>query len=213
MGLGGFAVAIVAVIIAVRAQKTADAAVSEERGRIFELEILRELLKDLDESGLPQLVLVRPKTLKNYRLRLKLLSTKLQFWEQVMELDSMSAILELIGLSYEYSTILEKGRAQDREVAWLSNETARLSEQKIFLTPDSHEIDESISKRLLELQAKHDRSLESRDAAQQERMQITSKAEEELRDRLATDVEQAILARILARTQPKPTWWNRYRFR
>ncbi|MFF5079234.1 hypothetical protein ACFY36_19420 [Actinoplanes sp. NPDC000266] len=78
-GAGGTVAAFVAIVLARRAQKTADYAVTEERRRAFELEILRELMKDLDETSIAPDAFREPRKLKRYRLRLELLSTPLEF--------------------------------------------------------------------------------------------------------------------------------------
>jgi hypothetical protein len=115
-GLGGFAAAIVAIILARHAQRSADTAITEERRRVFELDILRALMKDLDE-GLVGEVFTNPQALGRYRGRLSLLSSPLPFWERLMVQIDFYGVMQLIGLGAEFSTAegeRDKGMAEER---------------------------------------------------------------------------------------------------
>jgi hypothetical protein len=97
-GLGGTVAAVVAIVLARRAQKTATSAVTAERRRVFELEILRDLMRDLDEGKLVGRVFERPTELRKYQHRLALLSSKLPFWMQMMDITSTRAVIDALSM-------------------------------------------------------------------------------------------------------------------
>ena len=78
----GFA-AVAAIIIAVRAQKS----IADERRRQFELEILRQILTDAEESDLLHDVEFEPGKLRRYRRRLLLIRDPPPYWMTVMSAD------------------------------------------------------------------------------------------------------------------------------
>ncbi|MFI6079294.1 hypothetical protein ACIA5C_48120 [Actinoplanes sp. NPDC051343] len=100
-GFGGLAAALVALKQARRAQHTANHAITDERRRQFELEILRDLAKDLD-AGLAKEVWSRPTLLIDYAIRLDLLSTRLQFWGKIAVLKDYHEVSAAVGMP-EYS--------------------------------------------------------------------------------------------------------------
>jgi hypothetical protein len=79
----GILVAIVAIIIAIRAQRS----IADERRRQFELEILREILTEVEESDLLDDVEFKPGKLRRYQRRLMLIRNPPSYWVTVMSAD------------------------------------------------------------------------------------------------------------------------------
>jgi hypothetical protein len=96
VGTAGIVIAIVAIVIAIRTDRRADKVLTEERRRVFELEILRELARDLD-GGLAEKVFENPRTLETYELRLALLSSRLRYWDQVTGLANFGEVAAGVG--------------------------------------------------------------------------------------------------------------------
>jgi hypothetical protein len=210
-GTGGFVAALVAIVIAVRAQKAADQGVTEERRRVFELEILRDLMRDLDETKIASEAFRVPRKLAQYELRLGLLSTELELWKLTPGLGR-AELATAIGMGDEYReamTASDEANAEARELNRLWN---RLVERDGFAAterdgvtefapPDSPERTELDAR----LKANQTRRTELRKASSdlQRRMYLR------FRERLADNVRQAIWSRVEARPFPKPTRWRR----
>src|SRR4051794_6127248 len=70
---------------------------------VFELEIMRDLLRDVDETQLVSEAFDAPRTLTRYRHRISLLPKgELPFWRKVMDSQDGSELAALIGLGEEY---------------------------------------------------------------------------------------------------------------
>ncbi|WP_143235040.1 hypothetical protein [Paractinoplanes atraurantiacus] len=213
-GTGGFVAAIVAIVIAVRAQRTADQAVTTERRRVFELELLRELAKDLD-NGLAERALKEPAVLRGYEFRLNLLSARLQSWDQLAAAGDFAEVMAAVGF--------ENGGELQRRMADLTIAKSRLpdliesSRSLINLMPASpsairlrEQIAEFVSDvptqaqpevwgmitgQLRELLAEVETA---QPEAVRRRDEVVDRALAEVQRRLRWDVQQAILARVEA---------------
>jgi hypothetical protein len=75
--------AVIAIVIAVRAQGS----IARERRRQFELEILRQILTDIEETDLLHEVEFKPGKLRRYQRRLLLLRDPPAFWMSTMSAD------------------------------------------------------------------------------------------------------------------------------
>ncbi len=103
MGVVGALGAAVAIGFAAAAQRAATAARRDavnERRRLFELDVLRELVRDLDAN--PQHYVeasFKPGMLRRYRLQLDLIEGDLPYWRRLAELDWHGEVVEASGLS------------------------------------------------------------------------------------------------------------------
>lgn len=98
--LGSIAAAI-AIWFSVRAQQDATKArrsVTVERGRQFELEILRELLREVDETDVVAVAIDNPAILTRYRHRLDLLpASEMLFWRKAMTMNWRDDLAQELG--------------------------------------------------------------------------------------------------------------------
>jgi hypothetical protein len=146
-GIAGAFGAVIAIGFAVAAQRaSADTrrdAVGE-RWRQFELTVLRELVRDLDES--PHIYIeapFQPAALRRYRLRLDLIDGDLPYWRRLVHLDWHDEVVEASGLSdlkarqrslsrqiFEHSRPPNAGgREWEEKHARLAGEVAAVAEQ------------------------------------------------------------------------------------
>jgi hypothetical protein len=104
-------IAVVAIIIAVRAQRS----IADERRRQFELEILREFLRDVDEKDIASLAIGDPAILRRYQHRMALLpATDLRFWREVLTAVSPAQLRERTGHAERWD---KASRDRDRALA------------------------------------------------------------------------------------------------
>jgi hypothetical protein len=214
-GVGGFASAI-AIWIALRAERKADTAVTDERRRVFELEILRDLMKDVDQ-GLAELVLSNLGYLQRYRFRLGLISAPMPFWQQVMDAQGYFGIMEALGFD-DFEAVDGRLTEAVEDRNWLASAIQLMP----FLTQQGPEVLRNTSARI----GKWISDPPSLDSSGQEWVETTApltqvlaqlneevpqlvKRRTEMRDaadpelvrRLAWDVEQLVLTRVEA---PRP---------
>ncbi|BEL05645.1 hypothetical protein Q0Z83_038360 [Actinoplanes sichuanensis] len=191
VGLGGFTAALVAILLARRAQRSADVGITQERRRLFELEILRELMRDLDETKLVAEAYSNPRALKKYDLRLGLLTSRLSMWDAVMRSDGTATLLELAGLD-----------ARHRELKAIGAELSK-ADAKILARDGEWTHDEAWQART---KVKNDMQL-NRSALGD----LHAEGQVWLRDRLAWDVREAIQSRVRAGEQRRLSrserWW------
>jgi hypothetical protein len=229
-GLGGFVAAVVAIILARRAQKTADSAITDERRRVFELEILRALMKDLDETNVVELVFAAPGELSRYKLRLELLSSTLPFWEEVMTLPDSAAVVAAVGLGPEYRTsvqAMENARLW-RAASWpvqQALEQALTDRPGVRGRASGNDMTQSYRRTLRDAGlgdedrdtwTKHHQDLEKQrqalmdteSTAREDIEAIRSAAKARLAEKLAYDVRQLVLSRVEARQHERLSWWK-----
>lgn len=115
VGTAGVLIALVAIVIALSANKKADRAVVTERRRVFELEILRDLSEDLDMGLARKLVKENHRELRRYRLRLNLLSTRLESWDAVIAADSFAGVMAAGGVPEFEANERELAAAKDSD--------------------------------------------------------------------------------------------------
>lgn len=201
-GVVGLVVAIVAIVLANRAQRTADRAVTDERRRMFELEILRDLTKDLDE-GLAQRVFDRPATLAEYRFRLSLLSSELSVWTRVMALPDPVDVMDFVGVR-ELANVEKARRQAEAESERIGADIYILNLQ---VQNDGRNADARIR---LDKARRKDDVLAARASDLKEReLELRAAGNAELGKRLAYDVQQEIWARVEARRHaPRRRWWK-----
>jgi hypothetical protein len=113
VGTAGILIAVIAIIIAIRSDRRADKVLTEERRRVFELEILRELAQTVD-GGLARDLLWSPGKLEEYRLRLKMLSTRLGYWDEVLGFTTASQVLADVDAA-ELPSLLDQQNDHERE--------------------------------------------------------------------------------------------------
>lgn len=101
VGVLGALGTIAALIVAIRAQRDATKArisVGQERRRQFELEILREFLRDVDEKNLVAQVIGNADALGRYQERLNLLDeADLPFWRRAMTTRDDRELMDAVG--------------------------------------------------------------------------------------------------------------------
>lgn len=204
VGFGGLLAAVIAIVLARRAQRTADEAITDERRRVFELDTLRRLMRDLGDREFVRSVLVAPGTLARYSFELDLLSSRLPFWDHVIGLPAMPRVVEAVGLGDDYRSTTEARTLanQRRELLW--PEFRELYE-RYFVDGDR-----SVGTRLTELDAERNALLETEQSADRRLPEILSAAEAKLAEKLAYDVHQAVLARVEARKHRRSLrdrWW------
>ncbi|MEU4159933.1 hypothetical protein [Actinoplanes sp. NPDC026670] len=191
VGLGGLTAALVAILLARRAQRSADVGITEERRRLFELEILRELMRDLDETSLVAEAYWNPRVLEMYDLRLGLLTCRLSMWDAVMGSDGTAELLGLAGLDSRHRELKATGEALSK------------ADAKILARDGEWTHDEAWQART---KVKSDMQL-NRSALGD----LHAEGHAWLRDRLAWDVREAIQARVRAGEQPRLSrskrWW------
>ena len=213
VGGGGFFAAVVAIVLALRAQRAADTAVSDERRRVFELDILRELLKDVDESDLVEEVFRRPAALSRYDFRRQLLTVELQYWDKVVALDGSRSLIDDAGLGKEYA---EASKAADETGVTLrsSSDDYRELRRRSVLDPPADVAAAAELKRQFAAMTARRSALEAAEKeAHAEMERLARAARSRLGERLAYDVKQAALSLVGTRRTTKPTWCNRYRAR
>lgn len=93
-GAAGVIAAIIAIVIAVRAQRS----IADERRRQFELEILGRILADVEETDLFEDIEFKPHKLRRYSGRLQLIDDPMPYWTRVM---SANWYAELFPRQYE----------------------------------------------------------------------------------------------------------------
>lgn len=97
--IGAFA-ALAAIWFARRAQHEASRVRREaidERGRLFELEILREILREVDD-GLLFKIAADPRRLHRFRWRIDFLpKTELSFWRELMDMEWQDEVSARVG--------------------------------------------------------------------------------------------------------------------
>ncbi|GIE28390.1 hypothetical protein Ait01nite_014350 [Actinoplanes italicus] len=191
---GAFA-AVVAIVIALRAQRAADQAVGKERERVFELEILRELVKEIDEAELTRVAFSSPRYLKRFQLRLNQLSTRLESWDQVMALSDREAVIDWTGHGDQIRA-LDEAKARHRED--LDAAKQRYVES---VTPGMSR-DEFISAAQSFVGPVF--------AGRRSRASVEEESRRTFHDRLIRDLDQAIKARVLAGQRPPLTRWQRW---
>jgi hypothetical protein len=217
----GFFVGVAAIVIALAAQHTANIGVADERRRLFELEILRDLTKDLDE-GLSDRVFTHPDVLMVYRLRLDLLSTRLDSWDQIIALNGVAALMTALGYP-DFEMV-------DKRLVRLSNDLGWLP-AAIQTLPVLRHQGEQAKRNILDRLATFDDDLPAikegpngwQDSAvklsqilarlevvaadlTEKRTRWLADGKAELRRRMAWDVSQAALSRVEARSHRK--WWR-----
>jgi hypothetical protein len=82
-GAAGVVAAIVAIVIAVRAQRS----IADERRRQFELEILRQILAEVEDGNLLDEIEFKPGKVHRFRRRLMLIENPPPYWVTVMSAD------------------------------------------------------------------------------------------------------------------------------
>jgi hypothetical protein len=202
-GIGGFAAAIVAIWLARRAQRTADSAIADERRRVFELEILRELMRDLGDADFVGSVLRDPRILARYSFVLNLLSSRLPTWDRVIGSPDMPAVIEAVGLGDEYRSATEARRRanQERESSWPAFKELQ---ERLVLDGDS-----SAAQPFYELERERNALLVAEQQAERSVDELLSAARVKLSERLVYDVNQAVLSRVEARRHNRLSWWYR----
>jgi hypothetical protein len=217
MGLGGFVAAIVAIVLARRAQRSADTAIAEERRRVFELEILRDLAEDLDNSSTAQLGLVdqlfrQPSDMKKYALRLDLLSDRMSFWDLVADLRDTEALIGAAGFGDQRRDALERERAANAQRAAVGEEF-RVAQNRAHW-PGDESLDAATRRDLADQAEKLNQQmidlLNVENAARADADRALKHAKATVAEKLAYDVTQLILTRVEARSVHRnlfQRWW------
>lgn len=209
-GLGGFVAAIVAIVLARRAQRTADEAVTGERRRVFELEILRDLVTALDEGGVASEVYDRPLYLHRFGHRLSLLSARLPFWDQIMRLKDTGQVAQVVGVGDQYRVLMGavSARKQDEEdvekrlvAAWTRAGAPETS---------SDEQRAAAFEQVEKLQREKEKIWDDQKTLDAKLRQVKGRGSQTLHTKLAYDIQQRILSNVEAR-RPHRTlfqrWW------
>lgn len=144
LGALGAAVAIGFAAAAQRAATEARRDAVKERRRQFELTVLRELVRDLDEN--PHLYVeasFKPALLRRYRLQLDLIAGDLPYWRRLVDLDWRDEVVEASGLSdlktrqqdlskqlFDHNKVGKRGeKAWEAEYARLEGELSAVARQ------------------------------------------------------------------------------------
>ena len=201
MGLGGFVAAVVAIALARRAQRTADEMVASERRRVFELDVLRELMRALDEEGLAGKSYDRPFHLRLFALRLGMLSARLPTWDRVLQFSETVEVADLVGVGDEYRelrrTIRDRTRDQEQQQARFSSLGFGRLKEGLMLDADKNALFKKQMDAMLRDQQAITFDLKFLEN-QLDRVRIS--AGQRLREKLAYDVQQLILSNVEART-------------
>jgi hypothetical protein len=222
VGLGGFVAALTAIVLARRAQRTADEAIADERRRVFELEVLRELLKDLRDTEVVGRTMREPNSLQQYRFQLDLLSSKLQFWERTMLQPDTDGVVDAVGLGVEFrearsakqDAIDERGRtwtkfrAVEDAVGWPASAEAGLRRAGFGNEVINKGTTEWFRLRA-ELQIRLAELTRTENLADAEMTTLMREASDRLREKLGDHVKQAIWSRVEARRHKRLSWWYR----
>ena len=178
-GLGGLAIAVAAFWFALRAKKDAEATVASERNRVFQLEVLRQLIHELDETEIVSEALEAPRKLARFSLRIGLLDKSLPAWEQVMLLDDRQTVMTFLAMGTEHALWLDAGtrrrEARDRE------RRARSFAEKLRAGFDANEETLRMEK-------------------------IEAGAKKQLMTRLSSDLRDAVDVQVLAGNVPRLCW-------
>jgi hypothetical protein len=131
-GFFGLAGAVVAIVIALRSQTKAQIAITEERHRVFELEVLRDLTKDLDETAIVVETMKHPSWLAKYRNRLNQMSTQLSLWEHYMKQVDQNALMEALGFGRTFQAAKDASLSANRERADTVRKLLAVEQDLIF---------------------------------------------------------------------------------
>jgi hypothetical protein len=102
IGTGGLLIAVAAFLISLWVQRRSARSVIDERRRLFELDILRELATGLDDPSIAGSVFLNPHVLDRFALRLELLSERLPLWDQVLAVKNDLEVADLLGSGDDY---------------------------------------------------------------------------------------------------------------
>ncbi|BCJ46111.1 hypothetical protein GCM10010168_50600 [Actinoplanes ianthinogenes] len=177
-GLIGVTISLFAVGFAVRSFKIAGDRISQERMRVFQLEVLRQLVVELDESDLVAEVFSNPRELARFRMRLDLLKKNLPNWETVITLKDQREVMDFLGLGDRHDEWLEL-RLQKRQA-----EAERTSLRFWEFFKQSITV-ETLASRIGEIEMAGKRELNSR---------------------LVDDVHRAIREQVMAGNEPRLCW-------
>ena len=198
-GIAMFA-SVIAIVIALRAQKAADQAVAEERGRVFDLEILRELTKVLDDEQAVGRFAWSSQPLAEYRRQLDLLSSRLPFWDQLSTMSTIQNKADAMGLGEKYLASQERIEVLNRAYNRVNEMISKHSTSA--LTPEDFAY-------LRELGFNSPNEIQQgyeMDYAELGR--ISNEIRDRLGDKLAWDLQQAVLARTLIGRHAQPKGWR-----
>ncbi|MGK5677575.1 hypothetical protein [Actinoplanes sp. URMC 104] len=219
VGTAGVLIAIAAITIAIRADKKADRILAEERRRVFELEVLRELAKEVDEGKLDTAA-EHPSLIGEYRLRLRLLSNPPQFWIDCLDKDTV-AMMDLLGrpeyrgladafrsLEARRETVRRLAKYHRRENAFSPDE---LLELVVDVETDLYPADELPPPeglpRATRITKAHDHTTRTLRELDSKMKGMQWDANRELVPRLAEDLEKSIKQLIDPPPRRRPPFW------
>ncbi|WP_433825952.1 hypothetical protein ACQP2E_28075 [Actinoplanes sp. CA-015351] len=159
------------------------------------MEILRDLMGDLDDTGLAADVLAAPGRLDRYRFRLGLLTTRLPFWDEVMECADTDAVLDRVGLGAAFqSAVAEIREAGGERAAAVSEFT--IVQEALLHNAVSGSAEVEYRRRFGELGSEIQKLQAREAAAEEESARLLRDARDILARRLADDVTTHIQKRI-----------------
>ena len=209
--VGGFA-GVIAIIIALRAQRAADRTVAEERRRVFELEVLRELMQQISSPALMEEIFSHPNHLRRFDFQISLLTSRLEFWEKIAASRDPGQVIDAVGLGAEHQAAVDKAVRINEE---RQRNYQRLAEARDeLLWPSAGAVgDADPVGDFAQADSRQQELLGLEHAAEEKVALVRAQVPVRLGEKLAWDLKQAVLSRVEAgrpaRRNLFQRWWYR----
>ena len=190
--VGAFA-AVVAIWIARRAERKADETVTQERRRVFELEVLRDLMKELSDPGFIDEFFYTPDKLQRFEFQMSLLQSPPEFWVHLARLRRMEDVIHAVGLGVEYDAAVVKLERLNQEMA--------VFEGGPTVIDDAGETRPNV---------KFGKLLTAMQRAEKRKDDVKALARDQATTKLAWDIQQGVHSNVLAGHQPRRTLYQRW---
>lgn len=197
---------LLAIVIALRAQRAANRTVADERKRTFEIDVLKGLMTELTAPGVIDQIWRAPAEMLRFDFQLSLLSDPLKFWSLAASAPDTESLIELVGHGEEYRTAAEKWQEINSERADTVPVYLQIQDQVLFEEGRDLDAEHAYAR----LEERISRLFHDELAAEQERGEAWVRARMRFGARLAWDVQQAVLSQVDAGRQEKLTWWKRW---
>jgi hypothetical protein len=208
-GLAGSVVGVVAILIALDAKRTADRTVADERRRVFELEILRELMKEIGDPDTLRRLFSKPARLHAYDLQRSMLSSELSYWKNYAGLPDARAVIRATTMGVEWQSLDDELRENEKEFTRLRNVTLEADQRKWNAEDlgardlDAEEVSAKAENLMVELQ-------KARQEIDKEHSDVERRAFVEFSERLTRDLTEAAQSQVEAGQQPRLSLWRRW---